>query len=265
MYYRQIYIHVDKVSIFGYIFCVSMGQIFNQIYKPGGWGDGSYAKPFSGSGSIPENAKPYVDFVRKVVKDYGFTKVLDVGHGDFRMWRDWQFPGIDYLGVDVSDEATRLARTHYNHPNLNFITLDLILTESVPFAELLISKDCLQHLPNNIILKLIQKFSSYEYLIICNDTIVPFDSWADWVKNYCQFRTRIKAFRSLQSPFYHVRRENNGEIEVNGYRRLDLESEPFIGAFSGYQLMETFDYDGPKRSGFKKRVYFFRKKQPLKS
>ena len=239
---------------------MSMGQIFNQIYKPGGWGDGSYTKPFSGSGSIPENAKPYVDFVCKKIEDYGFTKILDVGHGDFRMWRDWQFPGIDYLGVDVSDEATRIARTHYSQPNLTFITLDLIKAESVPFAELLISKDCLQHLPNHIVLELIQKFSSYQYLIICNDTIVPFDSWIDSLKNYVQIRNRIKALLSSKSPFYRVRRQNNGEIEVGGYRRLDLESEPFIDAFSGYQLIEAFDYDGPKRSGFKKRVYFFRKK-----
>lgn len=244
---------------------MSMGQIFNQIYKPGGWGDGSYAKPFSGSGSIPENAKPYVDFVRKVIKDYGFTKVLDVGHGDFKMWRDWQFPGIDYLGIDVSDEATRIARTQYSGSNLKFITLDLIQTESVPFAELLISKDCLQHLPNSIILKLIQKFSNYEYLILCNDTVAPFDSWTDRLRIYGQIRTRIRALLNLHSPFYLVRRENNGEIEVGGYRRIDLESEPFTGAFSGYQLIETFDYDGPKRNGFKKRVYFFRKKQPLKS
>jgi hypothetical protein len=241
---------------------MEIGQIFNQIYKPGGWGDGSYAKPFSGSGSIPENAKPYVDFVSKVIKDYGFTEVLDVGHGDFKMWRDWQFPGINYLGVDVSDEATRIASTQYSNSNLKFITLDLIQTEPVPFAELLISKDCLQHLPNHIILKLIQKFSNYEYLIICNDTVAPFDSVTDRLKHYGQIRTRIKALLNLQSPFYHIRRENNGKIEVGGYRRLDLMSEPFIGVFSEYQLIETLDYDGPKRNGFKKRVYFFRRKEP---
>lgn len=198
--------------------------------------------------------------MRKKIEDYGFTKILDVGHGDFRMWRDWQFPGIDYLGVDVSDAATRITRTHCSQLNLTFITLDLIKAESVPFAKLLISKDCLQHLLNHIILQLIRKFSSYEYLIICKDTIAPFDSWIDSLKNYGQIRTRIKALLSSQSPFYHVRRQNNGKIEVGGYRQLDLESEPFIDAFSGYQLMETFDYNGPKRRGFKKRVYFFKKK-----
>jgi hypothetical protein len=237
-----------------------MSQIFNQIYRLNKWGDGSYGKPLSGSGSIPENAKPYVDFVHKVIMDHGITKVLDVGHGDFKMWRDWQFTGIDYLGVDISDEITRIARTQYSQSNLEFITLDLIQTESVPFAQLLISKDCLQHLPNSIILQLIQKFSSYEYLIICNDTVVPFDSWTDRLKFYGQIRARIKALLNLHSPFYHVRRENNGEIEVSGYRQLDLELEPFIGAFSGYYLIKTFDYDGPQRSGVTKRVYFFRKK-----
>ena len=237
---------------------MSLGQIFNQIYKTNTWGIGSITKPHSGSGSVPENAQPYVDFVGKVIQTYKLEKVLDVGHGDFEMWRDWQFPGIDYLGVDVSDEATRIARSKY--PNFNFITLDLAQTKAIPSADILISKDCLQHLPNHAILMLLQKFSSYEFLVICNDILVPFESWLAKLKFYGQIRTRIRAFLSLRSPFFLVHRKNNVDIEAGDFRCLDLKLEPFSGAFFGYDLMETFDFDGPKRDGIKKRVYFFIKK-----
>ena len=237
---------------------MELSQIFNRIYKTNTWGDGSLAKPLSGRGSVPENAYPYVDFVRKVIATYKLEKVLDVGHGDFDMWRDWPFPGIDYLGVDVSDEATRIARSKY--PNLNFITLDLVQAKAMPPADILISKDCLQHIPNHTILMLLQKFSGYEFLIICNATLLPFESWMAKLRFYGRIRTRIRAFLSLRSPFFLVHRKNNVDIEAGDFRYLDLEVEPFCGEFFGYELMETFDFDGPKRDGVKKRVYFFRKK-----
>lgn len=237
---------------------MSLNQIFNQIYKTNKWGDGSPTKPLSGSGSTLYNSYPYVDFVRKVIQTYNLGKVLDVGHGDFEMWRDWPFPGIDYLGVDVSDEVTRIARSKY--PNLNFITLDLVQTKAMPAADILISKDCLQHLPNHTILTLLKKFSSYQFLIICNDTLIPFKSMVARLRYYGRFRTRIRAFLSLRSPFFLVHRKNNLDIEAGDFRCLDLELEPFGGEFLGYELIETFDFDGPKRDGIKKRVYFFRKK-----
>ena len=59
--------------------------------------------------------------------------------------------------------------------------------------------------------------------------------------------------------FFLVHRKNNVDIEVGDFRYLNLELEPFSGAFFGYELMETFDFDGPKRDGIKKRVYFFKK------
>ena len=239
---------------------MSLGQIFNQIYKTKTWGDGSLTKPLSGSGSIPENAYPYVDFVRKVTQTYRLERVLDVGHGDFEMWRDWQFPGIDYLGVDVSDEATTIARSKYPNPNLDFMTLDLVQTKAIPSADILISKDCLQHLPNNTILMLLQKFSSYEFLVICNYTLVPFESCTAKLRFYGRIRTRLRAFLSLRSPFFLVHRKNNVDIEAGDFRCLDLELEPFRSAVLGYELIETFDFDGPKRDGIKKRVYFFRKR-----
>ena len=191
---------------------MSLSQSFNQIYKTNTWGDGSLTKPHSGRGSIPDNAQPYVDFVRKVIHTYKLKKVLDVGHGDFKMWRDWQFPGIDYLGVDISDEATRVARSNY--PNLNFITLDLVQAKTMPSSDILISKDCLQHLPNHTILMLLRKFSNYEFLIICNSTLLPFESWTAKLRFYGRIRSRIRAFLSLRSPFFLVHRKNNVDIEI---------------------------------------------------
>jgi hypothetical protein len=234
-------------------------DIFDEIYNKRIWGDGSLAKPLSGSGSNPDNAKTYVDFVRKAIQRLGLKKVIDIGHGDFEMWRDWQFAEVEYLGIDISAVATSLARSKYSSDNLRFSTLDLTKVEEIPYAELLIIKDCLQHLPNFTILKLLEKFSNYKYLIICNDIQVPFESRLTAARHYLRLRTRMKNLLQSKSPFFLVHTENNTDIEPGDFRGLDLEKTPFVDSLPGHELIETIDYDGPKRDGIKKRIYFYTK------
>jgi len=238
---------------------MSLGQIFDSIYKTGFWKDKISGSPLSGSGSSPENAKPYVDFVHNVVLSQNLKRVLDIGHGDFEMWRDWPFTGIDYLGVDISSEATKLAESNFPEVNLRFTTLDFTQTEFVPVADLLLSKDCLQHLPNEVVLLLLQKFASYRHLIICNDVSVNFNSKISLLGYYLRPRSRIKALLSFKSPFFFVGGPNNGDIQAGGHRCINLEIEPFVGALAGHELVESFDYDGPPRAGIKKRVYHYQK------
>jgi hypothetical protein len=242
---------------------MSLNQVFNKIYTSGSWGDGSSTKPLSGSGSYSEHAQPYVEYVRRIIKDFNLKRVLDIGHGDFEMWQNWQFPGIEYLGVDISDKATRLAQTKYQNSNLVFKTLDFTQLDDVPLADILITKDCLQHLPNQTILMLFQKFSSYEHLIICNDLVVPIKSRKRQlifdIKFYLRLRSRINALANLKNPFFLVQQKNNDEIDAGDFHGINLEIAPFVGALLEFDLIDSFDYDGPKRVGITKRVYFFSK------
>ena len=248
---------------------MSLNQVFNKIYSSGSWGDGSSTKPLSGSGSNSENAQPYVEYVSRIIKDFDLKRVLDIGHGDFEMWKNWQFPGIEYLGVDISDKATRLAQTKYQNNNLVFKTLDFTQLDDVPFADILITKDCLQHLPNQAILMLLQKFSSYEHLIICNDLVVPINSRIRQlifhIKFFFRLRSRINALVHLNNPFFMVRQKNNEDIDAGDFHGINLEIAPFVGALLEYDLIASFDYDGPKRAGITKRVYFFRKNSDLQN
>ena len=240
---------------------MSLSQIFDSIYRTGFWKDKTHPSSLSGSGSSPENARPYVNFVRNIASSQNSKRVLDVGHGDFEMWRDWQFTGIDYLGVDISSEATSLAQSNFPGANLRFITLDLTQNEFIPDADLLLSKDCLQHLPNQVALLLLQKFSSYGHVVICNDVSVDFKSRISSLAYYLRPMSRIRALLNFKSPFFFVNGRNNADIQAGDHRCLNLEIEPFVEALSGHELVETFDYDGPYRAGIKKRVYYYKKRQ----
>ena len=66
-------------------------EVFANIYKNHVWGDGSPGNPRSGTGSNPDVAKPYVEFVSNAIQSLYISSVLDVGCGDWEMWRDYKF------------------------------------------------------------------------------------------------------------------------------------------------------------------------------
>ena len=125
---------------------------------------------------------------------------------------------------------------------------------------ILLSKDCLQHLPNKVVLQLLQKFSNYGHIIVCNDISVFSYSRINSFFWYLRPRSRIRALINFKSPFFLVGGTNNVDIDAGGHRCVNLEMDPFIDALSGHELIETFDYDGPHRVGIKKRVYYYRKR-----
>lgn len=55
----------------------------------------------SGEGSNPDFALPYVNFIKQIIDKYKVGSVLDFGHGDWEMWRDYRFENVRYTGLDV--------------------------------------------------------------------------------------------------------------------------------------------------------------------
>lgn len=235
-------------------------SVFTDIYENKIWGQGSLLKPFSGSGSNPDNAKPYVDFVKEITVNYRLTSVLDVGHGDWAMWRDYKFNEIQYTGVDVAAGISRSITEKYGDKNKIFIQIEK--ETLLPDAELLICKDVLQHLSLTDIESFLLQATKFQYLILCNAIYLRMPVSQE-IRYVFQFRTRIKTLLSRKSPFFAVsRRRNNSEISTGGFRGLDLEGSFFSGKFDEFELVRKFDYDGdgPIIEGFKKRVYFYKRK-----
>ena len=58
-------------------------NVFDEIYSKASWKSGT---SLSGPGSEPENALSYVAFVGEIIQIYGINTILDIGHGDWKMW-----------------------------------------------------------------------------------------------------------------------------------------------------------------------------------
>jgi hypothetical protein len=237
---------------------MSRADAFDEIYKKRVWGDGQMS-PLSGSGSLPDNAKPYVDYVKAKISELNIKSVVDVGHGDWSMWEHYKFDQVTYIGIEVSSQAHEIAKNRNAATNKQFILEDLIVSRRVPECDLIISKDCLQHLPNRDVEELLGLFSKANFVILCNDIYVPFNNPLSALRHYLRLRTRISLLMDKKNPLTYWSRLNNSDIEPGEFRGLDLETNPFVGVLSAHNLVHVWDFDGPWRHGMKKRVYFFSK------
>lgn len=240
---------------------MSLNKEFEEIYAKKLWGDGSKV-PLSGGGSKPEVAKPYVDFVKRVIDEYRVSTVLDIGHGDWQMWRDYRFEDVNYLGIDVVPSLSEKNNLKYGSKNVSFIS-GKISEINLPDFDLVITKEVFQHLSNEYVTDLVQKLPRTKLLIISNAIHVKSVGAAiRYLPARIALRSRIRKLLQGKNPFFVVKRRNNVDIANGEWRAINLEDEPFKSALEKYELVEKFLYLGSNYKGVQQAVYLFRSGTP---
>lgn len=159
-------------------------EIFEDIYQHNKWNSKeSLSGP--GSGTIP--TRKIADAILQLVGELGIKSVLNIGCGV----DNWLPELPNYVGVDISALAIKKAKLM--HPGRAYEIVDAV-THSLPQRELVIVRDCLQHLPLDDGRRLLQNIKS---------------SRASWL---------------LASTFIA---SANVDIEVGGAYSPNLELEPF--------------------------------------
>lgn len=234
-----------------------IGSVFSHIYSNNVWGDGSILKPLSGPGSLPDNAKPYVDFIADAINRFSLATVLDVGHGDWNMWRDYRFENINYLGVDVADRVSINNMEKFGSKNIKFRQVDKF--DPLPSADLLLCKDVLQHLSYEDIHIILSQISKFKFLGICNDIHLYVPLLRN-IRVSVQLRTRLRKLYKFESPFYYIPfLRNNISIQSGLLRGLNLEDEIFVSYFKDFRLINRLDFPSEHPKGTVKRLLFFEK------
>jgi hypothetical protein len=240
---------------------MSQKDIFTDIYKNQIWGDGSEENPLSGGGSNPRLTIPYVQFIRRCIDFYGIKSVLDIGHGDWTMWKDYKFENVSYTGVDVARGISGPLNENFGSDSRRFLEIE---SEDYhyPVADIIISKEVFQHLPNKDLVQFLQKASEFDYIVLCNG-YYPTSLILFRLRNFLKIRTRIKSVLGKKSPFFREKfPRNNIDIPVGGFRGIDLESPIFENLLMNHELIKRFDFGGPRNFGVVNRVYFYIKKIP---
>jgi SAM-dependent methyltransferase len=186
------------VVVFGYFAIDAVNQeplthTFNRIYAEGTWGKDVAGKGTSGSGSTLEITREYRAYVEEFIRTHNVKSVVDAGCGDWTFSSAINWGQASYLGVDIASDVIAAVRSKHEKSNIRFRVGNI--TDELPDAELLISKDVLQHLSNNLVHKFIRnnlRKGKYKWVILTND-----------------------------------RGNRNYDIESGGYRAIDLAAAPF--------------------------------------
>ena len=100
--------------------------------------------------------EPYLQLLQKFTKDKRIKIVVDLGCGDWQCSRRVDWSGVDYLGIDVVPPLAENLKSKYARDGIRFITGNLV-TCDLSDADLVISKDVLQHLPNALVLQFLER------------------------------------------------------------------------------------------------------------
>jgi SAM-dependent methyltransferase len=147
---------------------------FNRIYSEGTWGRDGTGTGTSGSGSTLEITREYRAYVEDFIKTHEVKSVVDAGCGDWGFSNAINWGDASYLGVDIASDVIETVRKKYEKGKIRFQVGDI--TEDLPAADLLISKDVLQHLSNELVHTFIRnnlRQGKYKWVILTNDRTGP--------------------------------------------------------------------------------------------
>ena len=191
----------------------SLAKTFDDVYDRAKWGRNAEGKGSSGRGSTLDNTTEYRRFVENFIRENGITSVVDGGCGDWGFSKTIDWGGATYLGLDVSSVAIATAK-QYTTEKIAFRLGDV--TEEMPEADLLIVKDVLQHLPNDLIKKFIKnnlRPDRYRWVILTNDRWPTMEECVTPGSKLCRLA------RNEVTP--------NRDVKAGEYRTLDLREPPF--------------------------------------
>jgi SAM-dependent methyltransferase len=160
---------------------------FEDIYETNAWGIGS------GVGSLPLNNIEYMKFIQEFILRNKVASIVDLGCGDWQFSRFMDWSGVKYTGIDVVSRLVEENRRQYGNDSVEFKLFSTV--NDVPSADLLLCKDLLQHLPNELIKDYLRRLKpKFRYLLLTND---------EWPT------------------------ELNSDIPIGGWRPIRLDQAPF--------------------------------------
>ena len=181
-------------------------DIFTTIYQARLWG----AENPSGPGSLDRFVEPLWRELPILFKDFDVSSILDLGCGTFGWIKNALNDEIDYTGCDIVEDLISVLVAKESSDNVRFKVLDAV-TDELPYADLVVCRSVLFHLSNEDIMATIENVKK---------------SGAKWL---------------LTTSFTYRGIPVNEDIRSGGFRRINLELEPF-GLPSPERVV--FDLDG---------------------
>lgn len=121
----------------------------------------------AGYGTTKQGCRRLVNELPRIFAQYEIKSVLDAACGDFYYMEDVDLTGINYIGIDFVADQILVNKAKYS--NRDFRVLNMV-ADTMPTADLVISRDTLIHISNTNIKRFLQSCidSGSKYLLTTN-------------------------------------------------------------------------------------------------
>lgn len=141
-------------------------QVFAEIYTKAlwkWWGGASYSGPGSEL-AYTENLRFYMPIL---FERFGIRTIVDAGCGDFHWMRFVPLTSdMSYVGIDIVPRVIAVNQRRYADARRSFRVANIV-TDPLPTADLILCRDCLFHLSNRDLVRVLRNFvaSNSRYLL----------------------------------------------------------------------------------------------------
>lgn len=129
-------------------------RIFSEYYHLNLWKNKNSK---SGAGSDLRQTSHIREELPSLLKKIHVTSLFDAACGDFFWLQSADLGPITYVGADIVPEMIERNQREYGNKMREFINLNII-EDPLPFADVILCRDCLVHLSYKHILSAIQNF-----------------------------------------------------------------------------------------------------------
>ena len=137
-----------------------------QVYELSLWGS-NQSDFYSGEGSHnPRITIPYINAVSSFLTSFKAPlTICDLGCGDFNIGKEFIKYTKKYIAVDIVENLIKHNKETFREENLEFHCLD-IAVDNLPSGDCIILRQVLQHLSNKEVEYVVNKLSSFKYVIL---------------------------------------------------------------------------------------------------
>ena len=148
-------------------------EVFSDVYANHRWGDGGELF-YSGPGSHTEAViRPYISLLVNLISDNPIHVITEIGCGDFWIMRevikqcDARNLGVAYHGIDIVLPLIQYNMEKFGNESCHFLCMDACNKEtSLPKGDLLIVRQVLQHLSNEMIQIILTKAKAFRFVLV---------------------------------------------------------------------------------------------------
>ena len=168
----------------------NIAAAFSKVYAENVW----QREGTSGPGSSAQYTGEYRSFLHRLLQSKQIKRLLDVGCGLWEYMQHVNLTGVEYLGIDPVPFVIKRNKILRLPPNIQFQCGTIDDVPDLASFDMAIVKDVLQHLPNQLIIEMLEKLKVIPTLVVTNDL--------------------------LNGP--------NVNCALGGFRKINLEGPPFL-------------------------------------